>query len=212
MKTLVSIATALSITLFATAQNPKYISAMEKNIAILDTARSTAQLQSLANNFERIASGEKKEWLPNYYAAYCYATLSLNFKGDEIDTYCDKADAFINKADSINPSNSEIYAVKAKIAAARINVNPMTRGQKYGAQSTVLRDKAKALDPANPRPWLLEGQSKFYTPTAFGGGKTKAKPAFEKALTLFETFKPTSSIHPRWGKNETTYFLKKCDE
>jgi len=212
MKKLVSLAAIISISLFATAQNPKYMATMEKNIVILDTARSTTQLQNLANSFERIAGSEKTEWLPNYYAAFCYATMTQNTKGDAIDTYCDKATAFINKADSISPNNSEIYAIKAQIASARINVNPMTRGQKYGIQSAVLRDKAKELDPTNPRPWLLEGESKFYTPPAFGGGKIKAKPAFEKALALFETFKPAGTIHPRWGKKDANYFLKKCEE
>ena len=212
MKRSISLVATISICFFAAAQNPKYISAMEKNIVLLDTARNPAQLQSLANSFERIAGGEKAEWLPNYYAAYCYAKMSQNTKGDAIDTYCDKADIFINKADSLNPNNSEVYAVKAQIASARISVNPMIRGQKYGTLSAELRDKAKGFDPANPRPWLLEGEGNFYTPAAFGGGKKKAKSSFEKALALYETFKPTSSIHPHWGKGEANYFLKQCNE
>jgi hypothetical protein len=46
----------------------------------------------------------------------------------------------------------------------------------------------------------------------FGGGKDKAKPSFEKALKLYETFVPASTIAPNWGKRSTEYFLKKCDE
>jgi hypothetical protein len=46
----------------------------------------------------------------------------------------------------------------------------------------------------------------------FGGGKDKAKPAFEKALQLYETFKPASTIAPNWGKGATMYFLKECDK
>jgi len=44
-----------------------------------------------------------------------------------------------------------------------------------------------------------------------GGGKQKAKPAFEKALELYKTFKPVSIIHPNWGKKAAAYFLKKCE-
>jgi hypothetical protein len=194
------------------AQNPKYISAMEKNIAILDTTRDAGKLQNLANSFERIAGAEKSEWLPNYYTAYCYANMTYSVKGDMIDTYCDKADMFIKKADSISPNNSEIYTLKAQIASARIGVNPMSRGQKFGMLSAELREKAKDLDKTNPRPFYLEGTSLFYTPPMFGGGKDKAKPAFEKALLLYETFKPASSISPNWGKRSAEYFLKKCDE
>jgi hypothetical protein len=196
----------------ATAQNARYISAMEKNVAELDTTRDGAKLQNLANNFERIAGAEKSEWLPSYYAAYCYVNMTYSTKGDMIDTYCDKAEGFIKKADSISPNNSEIYTLKAQIASARISVNPMTRGQKYGTESAELRDKAKELDKTNPRPYYLEGTAYFYTPPMFGGGKDKAKPVFEKALQMYETFKPASSIAPNWGKRATVYFIGQCDK
>ncbi|HEY0030851.1 MAG TPA: hypothetical protein VGC65_08855 [Bacteroidia bacterium] len=212
MKKLLSIAVLLSVTFLSSAQNKKYISAMEKNVAALDTTRDAAQLQSLANNFERIASAEKSEWLPNYYLAYCYVNMTYSTKGDPIDTYCDKAEKFINIADSISPNNSEIYTLKAQIASARISVNPMSRGQKYGTISGELREKAKQLDKTNPRPYYLEGTAFFYTPPMFGGGKDKAKPAFQKALELYESFKPASTIAPNWGKSSTQYFLQKCDE
>ncbi|MCW3071848.1 MAG: hypothetical protein JWO44_1738 [Bacteroidetes bacterium] len=196
----------------ASAQNKKYIAAMEKNVAELDTTRDGAKLQNLANNFERIAGAEKSEWLPSYYAAYCYVNMTYTTKGDMIDTYCDKAETFIKRADSISPNNSEIYTLKAQIASARISVNPMTRGQKYGMESAELREKAKSLDKTNPRPYYLEGTAYFYTPPMFGGGKDKAKPSFEKALAMYETFKPASSIAPNWGKRSTMYFLNECDK
>ncbi len=212
MKKLILIALIATIGVSAKAQNQKFVAAMEKNTPAADTARDGEHLQSLANNFERIAGAEKSEWLPLYYAAYCYAKMTYTTKGNTIDTYCDKADAFIKKADSLNPNNSEVYTVKAMIASARISVNPMTRGQKYGTESAELRDKAKELDPTNPRPYYLEGTAYFYTPPMFGGGKDKAKPAFEKAMKFYETFKPASTIAPNWGKDATAYFLKKCDE
>jgi hypothetical protein len=202
----------LNLNLAVTAQNKGYVAAMKKNIAFIDTTRGIVPLQNLANAFEQIAQKEKSEWLPNYYAAYCYATMAQGSKGSTIDTYCDKADAFINRADSIHPNDSEIITVKAQIASARIAVNFAKRGAKYGHQSIALINDAKKLDPGNPRPWLLEGQSKFFTPPALGGGKQKAKPLFEKALALYGTFKPVSAIHPDWGKKTADYFLKKCME
>ncbi len=212
MKKLLPLLALLSMTLYATSQNKKYIAIMEKNVAALDTTRDGLQLQNLANNFERIASAEKAEWLPSYYAAYCYTNMTYSTKGDQIDTYCDKADKFLNVADSISPKNSEIYTLKAQVASARISVNPMSRGQKYGPISGDLREKAIAYDKTNPRPYYLEGTSLFYTPPMFGGGKDKAKPVFQKALEMYETFKPESSIAPNWGKNSCNYFIKECDK
>jgi hypothetical protein len=212
MKKALSIVALLSVTLFATAQNKKYIAAMEKNVSMIDTSRTVDLLQNLANNFERIGSAEKTEWLPSYYAAYCYVNMTYAVKGAMIDTYCDKADAFIKRADSISPNNSEIYTIEAQIASARIGVSPMTRGQKYGGIAADLREKAKALDKTNPRPYYLEGTADFYTPAMFGGGKDKAKPVFQKALQMFDAFIPASTIAPSWGKHSTEYFLKKCDD
>lgn len=211
MKKMILIALVGLIAGSASAQNPKYIATMEKNVLQLDTTRDAKELQTLANTFERIASAEKKEWLPSYYAAYCYVNMTYSTKGDEIDIYCDKADAYLNKADSISPNNSEIITLKSQVAGARISVNPMTRGQKYGTEAAILREKAKGIDPSNPRTYYLDGTSLFYTPAMFGGGKDKAKPAFEKALSLYETFKPASSISPRWGKRSAEYFLKQCE-
>ena len=59
MKKILSLAAILSITLFTSAQNKKYIAAMEKNVIALDTTRDGLQLQNLANNFERISNAEK---------------------------------------------------------------------------------------------------------------------------------------------------------
>ena len=202
----------MNTVLFSSAQNSKYIAEMKKNIVFIDTTRNITLLQRLANAFEQIAQNEKAEWLPDYYAAYCYATMAQVSKGNSIDLYCDRAEKFINKADSLNPHCSEVYTIKAQIAAARINVNIVKRGAKYGPQSNALLDKAKKMDPTNPRPWVLDGQNKFYTPQKLGGGKQKAKPAFEKALMLYNTFKPISAIHPDWGKKAAIYFLKRCNE
>ena len=212
MKKIVIITSMLAACIYTSAQNPKYISVMEQNISMLDTTRDAKLLQELGNKFERIANAERSEWLPHYYAAYCYINMTYSSKGNTIDTYCDKAEAFINKADSIQPNNSEIYTLKAQIASARISVNPMTRGQKYGTLSAEIRETAKKLDPTNPRTYYLDGTGYFYTPPMFGGGKDKAKSSFEKALALFETFKPASTIAPHWGKGATQYYLKECDK
>ena len=57
------------------------------------------------------------------------------------------------------------------------------------------------------------GRNSFlFTPAMFGGGKDKAKPVFQKALEMYETFKPASSIAPNWGKNSCSYFIKECDK
>jgi hypothetical protein len=53
----------------------------------------------------------------------------------------------------------------------------------------------------------LEAQNTFYTPETFGGGKNAAKPLFDKAARLFDTFKPETPISPNWGRTNLDYFL-----
>ena len=93
------------------------------------------------------------------------------------------------------------------IATLRMLGDPMNRYMTYGPEATAMLDEAKKTNPANPRAYLLEAQDKYYTPEQFGGSKEEAKVLFEKAQKLFETFKPESSIHPNWGKNQIAYFL-----
>jgi hypothetical protein len=38
---------------------------------------------NLANNFERIATAEKNQWLPYYYAAFCQVNLGFIEKDNE---------------------------------------------------------------------------------------------------------------------------------
>ena len=178
-------------------------------MAMLDSVMQKGNAKELANNFERIGDAEKTQWLPYYYAAYSHilSTYTENDK-TKVDAVADKAEELITKAESIaGKENSEIDVINSMIASTHMMVDPQSRYMQYGAASSSNIEKAKTLDPTNPRPVYLEAQSKFYTPEAFGGGKAIAKPLFEKALAMFDTFKAESELHPTWGKSVTQYFL-----
>ena len=55
------------------AQSDKYVEAMQKNISLLDAAKTTQDFQTAANAFERIGEAEKTQWLPYYYAGLSLA-------------------------------------------------------------------------------------------------------------------------------------------
>ena len=93
------------------------------------------------------------------------------------------------------------------IATLRMMGDVMSRAQTYMPEAQAMLDEAKKLNPDNPRVYVLEAQDKFYTPEQFGGSKEEAKVLFEKAQKLYETFKPETSIHPNWGKNQVAFFL-----
>ncbi len=195
------------------AQDAKFIKAVEKNMLLMDSAKSAADYTSLSNNFERIAKAEKDKWEPYYYASLCQVIASfMDTVKAKRDAYLEKAEGMIALADSLKPENSEIYTMKGFIGQARMTIDPMQRWQKYGAAATANLKKAKELDPSNPRPDYLIGQSLLYTPESFGGGKVPAMAVLEQSLAKYKEFKPVNSISPVWGQKQVEAILDKIKE
>ena len=128
----------------------------------------------------------------------------------KVDAIADKATELIDKADALQPKNSEISCVKSMIASAHMLVNPMQRYMEYGPEIQSYLDDALQQDPTNPRPEYLKGQSLKYTPEQFGGGCANAKPVLESSLDKYNKFTPTSEIHPNWGKQRLETVLAEC--
>ncbi len=192
------------------AQNEKYESAIQKGLQTMQTAKSPDDFLSAANYFERIARVESKQWLPIYYASYCNLVAGLISKDKELqDQYWDHALLQIAHADSLSENNSEIYTVKGYIEFMKMSVDPRAR-MSFMQKASMSLEKAIALNPENPRPYLVQGQNTFYTPAAFGGGKAAAKPLLEKAVAKFSNFKPESMIAPGWGKERAQTLLEQC--
>lgn len=212
MKKILLIAGGCFIMLSLFAQNEKFTAAMKKNLAEMDSAfKNPPYLLSLANNFERIANAEKKEWLPYYYAALCQVNYGfMEQDKSKVDAIADKATELIAKADSLNPNNSEISCIKSMIASCHMMVDPMTRWQQYGMESSSNMQAAMTQDPTNPRPYFLKGQGLKYTPEQFGGGCKTAKPVLQTALDKYAAFSPASDIHPNWGKEITQKVFDDC--
>ena len=191
----------------------KYEKTVKKNLEKMDTSRTAADYMAVANAFERIALAENNKWLPYYYASLNYVLASYSDSSNsQKDLYLDKADGFINTADSLVPNNSEIYTLKGMIAQARMQVDPMSRWQKYGGEAQFNFQKAMEADSLNPRPEYLIGVGVFYTPKQFGGGPDKAKPILENSLRKYGLFVPASDLMPRWGKQMVEQLLKQIGE
>ncbi|MFT3827571.1 MAG: hypothetical protein QM731_26855 [Chitinophagaceae bacterium] len=176
--------------------NAAYVSAIEAQLKVLDTATSGATLTSLADKFEQIGQG----WEAYYYAAYCNITL-LNTIADRstTDPIIDKAEKQIKQAATLSPDNAEIAIVQAMVIYSRVLVNPTDRWTSLNEGDSYLA-KAKKLDPANPRPYVIEARVKANTPEMLGGGVDAAKTALDSCFAKLKTFQPANSIAPRWGE------------
>ena len=194
--------------LVSSAQSDKYTDAMKKTWPLFDSAKTTADLQAVSNTFERIGDAEKTQWLPYYYAGLALSTAGWNDPQLDKDANSTRINALCDKAEALD-KNSEIYALRNMAATQQMMVDPQTRWQTYGVQASKALEDGMKLNPDNPRLYYLKGESLFNTPPAFGGGKDKAKPVFEKAIALFKTDKP-KPLWPNWGLERTKEELAKC--
>ncbi|GAB3491163.1 hypothetical protein GCM10027341_03800 [Spirosoma knui] len=196
------------------AQSEQYKQAMAQAIGDMQNTSQkspTADILASANKFERIANAEPKEWLPRYYAGLNYVYLGFMGKDEaEKDKFLDQADVNLKAAEALSPANDELAVLKAYIAQARMVVDPTNRWQQYGPLFQAGIEKAKSLNPANPRPYALEGSSLMYTPEQFGGGPSTGCPVLKQAVEKFATFKPASELHPAWGQKNIEPLLAKC--
>lgn len=206
-----TILTILLVAITSVAFSSKYEETMKNNIDTMYTLTTANELQTLANQFERIANAEPEQWLPAYYEAYCFvrSTFFDNMETDDIHKQLDKAqstmDVLLKKFDK----ESEIYALQAFIYQLRIT--DMSKGAKYSRKANEAIATAEQLNPHNPRVYYLRGSNTYHTPKFFGGGAEKAKPDLEKAAKMFETQHPENELLPNWGAQHNKQLLKRCE-
>lgn len=198
-----------SIQLSVFSQSEVYHQKMKETLELMDSAKTTQDLQEVSAQFERIGDMEKSQWLPFYYAALAQINIGWQDEKADKDKLATKTKGIISKAEALE-KNAELYILLNMVATQQMLVDPQNRWMTYGPEGAKALENAKKADPANPRIYYLEGMGIFGTPEAFGGGKDKAKPLFEKSLQLFKTFKPQSSLHPKWGQKITEDMLAKC--
>jgi len=211
MKKMILALTLLS-SIMTYAQSDKYTTAMQKNLDMFDSAKTTVDFQGVAAAFERIGDAEKTQWLPYYYAGLALTMpgwtdtkLDKDANAERIKTLCDKADGLAKD----NADKAEILAVKNMAATQQMLVDPQSRWSSYGQEGAGYLSKAKQLNPNNPRLYYLEGDRIFGTPEQFGGGKTKAKPVLQKAVELYKADQP-KPLYPRWGQKQAEDMLAQC--
>src|SRR5215510_15068013 len=112
------------------AQTDKYASAMQKNLDMFDSAKTTADFQGVAAAFERVGDAEKTQWLPYYYAGLALTMpgwtdtkLDKDANAERIKALCDKADALAQD----NADKAEILAIRNMAATQQMIVVPQNR-------------------------------------------------------------------------------------
>ena len=203
---LLSIAMLVSVAAFS--QSDKYTGAMQKNLAALDSAKTTSDFNAVSAAFQRVGEAEKTQWLPYYWAALAKVRIGWVDNTVDKDKLAEETKALITKGEAIN-QNSEFQALRDMAAVQQMMVDPQNRWQTYGTEAATALQKGMQMDPKNPRLYYLQGMSVFNTPEQFGGGKAKAKPVFQQAADLFKT-EEKKPLTPTWGAQQNDQMLAQC--
>ncbi|MCI0751461.1 MAG: hypothetical protein L0Y35_06450 [Flammeovirgaceae bacterium] len=210
MKKQLIFSVALLISAFANA-NDQYLEAMQKNIMIVYTSKSSDEIQQAVNSLDRIGGAEKTKWEPYYYASFGYVMLANREEdGAKKDQWLDAAAAALEKAKAINPDDSELTSMEGFIHMIRVTVDPAARGQQYAGLAFQAFSKAVQQNPENPRALALLAQMQYGTAQFFGSPVTEACGTLTKAIEKFDTYKSENPLAPQWGKEMAVRLQAQC--
>jgi hypothetical protein len=199
----------LSICLFigSNAQSQTGLVSIVKKIDVKQSKEGLVKIDKELNTY--VAKYPKK-WLPLYWSAF--TKLLISHKSTSIvdkDRWIAEAEKEIDLAMPLSDKKSEVAVLKALAVSSKIMADPKKRGPKLAAALGYWTNKAKMMNPSNPRVYYMEAMKVMATPVNFGGGHVKARPIFEKSLAMFKSFAPVSSVYPDWGEGLVTDELKK---
>lgn len=190
-----------------------YITLMSATITELMSTGDPVALKAVAAKLERAATVAPADWLPRYYQAYALVIAVFTSKedGDAKDKTLDQAETALGQARQLHGDASELLTLQAYLYQARLGISPVMRSMKYSELVGEAVAQAQALNPANPRPYLVEANNVYFTPKMFGGGAEAAKPLFEKAQAKFTAFVPAGPLAPNWGQRQLQGRLKQYE-
>jgi tetratricopeptide (TPR) repeat protein len=200
---LVLIATCLN-----TQAQSQYEKGMEKAFELWDQDKLT----EASNMFERVASVEKDNWLPSFYAGYILVLSSFEVKDETtLKLKLDKATDLLNQALNISPDNPEIMIAKALHNTAYINFDGQKYGMSLSQKNASIYQKALELAPKNPRVVLAKAEWDMGLAKFFGQSTDPYCKDVARALALFDKEEESKEqFYPYWGKKHAEQILEDC--
>ena len=161
--------------------------------------------------FEKIASVEKTNWLPNYYIAFINTTQAFGEKDiTKMLSLIEAAQKAQDVCNSLAQEHPEVLVMQAMIHTASIVYDPMTNGQKLSGDVMYILNKAYKIAPENPRVVFQKASFEIGMAQYFGQDTKPMCAQIEKSIELFATFKPETAFHPSWGLDKAQEAVKAC--
>lgn len=158
--------------------------------------------------FKVLSNTYPNEWLPKYYAALVQFKIALLSKND-MDNQADIAIDWINKCKQLQ-INDEILCAESLAYTIKMQVNPAWRWFSYKDRIYGSLQKAKKINPNNPRIYVLESSLQYNLPKVLGGGCNKALPLAKQAEKLLNLEVGKRKYLPSWGFTSINEILTNC--
>jgi tetratricopeptide (TPR) repeat protein len=185
----------------------------KKDFLAASNKNDKAALTKVRGQFERILQLKKSEWLVDYYLADVDLVLSYTAiqdkNNDDLKKYTESSMKLLDKCTDLKDDFAEAYILKMAVNGNRY-MYEMDKMNDIIAKQSEAKDKAKRLEPDNPRFYLVDGYGVYYTPEAFGGGVDNSLPLFQKSYDLFQTYKVKDETYPDWGYDMASGMLAMC--
>lgn len=158
---------------------------------------------------ERPTGNRSLEQLHTYWQAYLRFFQTLYYsQHQQHERAAEAVGEGIKLLEGYGHKGSEEYALLARLEGLATSY----AGSKTPQLAMSMAEHAAqaiALDPQNPRAYVVAGVNNYFTPVAFGG-KTKVKEYLTKALELPAQQTPSDYL-PSWGRDEAyEYLIRLC--
>lgn len=154
---------------------------------------------------ERPTGNRSLEQLHTYWQAYLRFFQTLYYsQHQQHERAAEAVGEGIKLLEDYGHKGSEEYALLARLEGLATSY----AGSKTPQLAMSMAEHAAqaiALDPQNPRAYVVAGVNNYFTPVAFGG-KTKVKEYLTKALELPAQQTPSDYL-PSWGRDEAYEYL-----
>lgn len=212
MKTILLTLALLGTTLASISQNSEYYKAMGESLSQYSKGKSIDDFRASGNRFLQIAQTEKSAWLPYYYHAHSYIVMSfMETDAAQKDAHLDVAEKSLISLFELAPAEPEALILQGLLYSARLVVNPAERGQKYSMLSSRAIGTALEMEPANPRARLMKIQNEMGMARFFGKEIQEYCLQARDLLMDWDSYVPSSPLHPSWGKQQAANVVKECN-
>jgi hypothetical protein len=198
---------ALVIASFVASAQTQFEKGMGSALKLWGEGKNTEAIAQ----FERIASVEKTNWLPNYYIA-AINTFEAFKEQDKtkVKTLLETAQKAQDEINTLAPDNAEVIVMQAMIHTAWIVYDPMTNGQRLYQDVLFLYGKAEKIAPENPRVVFNKADFEKGGAAYFGGDTAPMCEKIKASINLFANFKPETPFHPMWGLERAKEEAESC--